>query len=46
MAARSSVVLPEPFGPIRTVGGPGDDGERDPIEDRHLAGEDSDLLNT
>ena len=43
MAARSSVVLPAPFGPIRTVGAPGAEGERNIVEDRHLAGEDRDF---
>ena len=36
MRARSSVVLPEPFGPIRTVGAPGG-AERDAVENRDAA---------
>ena len=41
MAARSSVVLPAPFGPISTVGRAGVELQRDAVEDRHLAGEDA-----
>ena len=40
MAARNSVVLPEPFGPIRTVGAPAAERQRNTVEDRHLAGDD------
>ena len=40
MAARSSVVLPEPFGPISTVGCAGCELQRNAIEDRDVAGDD------
>ena len=40
MAARNSVVLPEPFGPISTVGAPAASVSVIAVEDRHLAGDD------
>ena len=44
IAARSSVLFPEPFGPTKTVGGPGFSVSDDTIQDRHAPGCDRDVL--